>query len=214
MKRGLACHGHIVEHVAFLETQRGDDRQDTFDKAAPAWAIGSEAAFSPQDTLTENPFREVVRGLDPFEGNEGSEGGLQGQNLATSSRDETGRARGSLLEPSDDMHSQRFHELFELRPRQCAVAHTMPQMEHRVGEQLQRFADRGFFRTVVLKADELAQQMGPAKLSSQDVDPRVGASAIRDQDPGEHRAEHLLGDLGAAGLANEEDRHRRGDCAP
>jgi hypothetical protein len=80
VKRGLACCSHIVEHVSLLKAQRGDDRQDTFDKPAPVRAIGSEASFSPQDTLTENSFREVVRGLDPFEGNEGPE---RGRNVST-----------------------------------------------------------------------------------------------------------------------------------
>jgi hypothetical protein len=91
------------------------------------------------------------------------------------------------------MHSQRFHALLKGRPRQRSVTHPMPQMEHRVGEQLQRFADSGLFRAVVLKPDELAQQVDPTKLSSQDVDPRASAPAIGDQDPCERRAEQLPG---------------------
>ena len=119
MKCGLTCSGHVVEHVPPLQAQRGDDSQDPFDKPAPFRDIGSEAAFSPQDTLTENSLREVVRGVDPFDGDEGPEGGLQGQNFATPSRDEAGGTRGSLLDPS---HEDVFHQKLDLALRQAIIA--------------------------------------------------------------------------------------------
>jgi hypothetical protein len=67
MECGLTCSRHIVEHVPLLQAQRGDDRQDAFDKPAPVRAIGSEAALSPQNTLTENSLGEVIRWFDPFD---------------------------------------------------------------------------------------------------------------------------------------------------
>ena len=65
MKRGLACCRHVVKHAALLQAQRRDDRKDALVESAPARTIGSEAAFSPQDALTEYSFRGVVRGFDP-----------------------------------------------------------------------------------------------------------------------------------------------------
>jgi hypothetical protein len=48
----------------------------------------------------------------------------------------------------------------------------------------------------------------PAELPPRDVDPRISAPAVGDQDPGECRAEEFFGDLCAALGANEEQRHR------
>src|SRR5271163_4165529 len=107
-------------------------------------------------------------------------------------------------------------ELLERGSGLGPIAHVMPDVEHRLGEQLQCFPESPRLGTMGLKSSELPEQMCPAELPPCRVHPAVGAPTVRDQDPGERRAEQLLRNLGASPRANEEQRHvcRNGSPQP
>ena len=72
----------IVEDVAVLQLEGGDDGHHALGKAAARLAPGSEAAFAPQDRGTQVSFAKIVRGLYAIGVNEGPHRGLHVEDLA------------------------------------------------------------------------------------------------------------------------------------
>src|SRR6185312_1951103 len=128
---GFAGGGHVVEHVAPLHPQRGDDRENALYETAAVRAVGTEAGLAPHHAVADPVLAGVVCRLDAFDVGEGPERGLQLQDLAASACNGLDRARGALLKPGGNMRAEVLDEFLERGPCHGAIAHAMPNMEHR-----------------------------------------------------------------------------------
>src|SRR5271154_1102191 len=138
---GLARCGHVIEHIAFLKAKCRNDRQNALDEAAPVRAIGSETTFAPQNAWTQDTLARVVRRLDSLHEHEGPQRWFECEDLSASPGDFRDRTGRPVLQPTDDMRAQHLHELTKRCARHRPIAHAMPGVEHRLGQQLQRGSD-------------------------------------------------------------------------
>jgi hypothetical protein len=108
-KSVVASGGDIIEDVAILQTQRGDDGQNALNETATIVAVGPKAPLSPKDGVTDGSFGSVVGGLDAVDENKGPQRGPHLKNAAALLGDALhGRP---LRETSLDLRLDRSHEL-------------------------------------------------------------------------------------------------------
>jgi hypothetical protein len=67
----VTSFGEIIEHVAILLPQSGDDCHDALGKTTSAFALGAEATITPQHVGTDSPFGQVVGRFYAFHAHEG-----------------------------------------------------------------------------------------------------------------------------------------------
>jgi hypothetical protein len=62
--------------------KRGGDGEDALDETAAVYAMGSEAAFAPNDARSDATLREIIGWVDAVHANKGPEHRFELQNLA------------------------------------------------------------------------------------------------------------------------------------
>jgi len=61
----MAGIAQILDNASSLQAAGGAHRQNTLRIACPARALCAEAALAPQDSLSHQPFGQIVRRLHP-----------------------------------------------------------------------------------------------------------------------------------------------------
>ena len=129
----LTGFSEIVEHIALLLSQGGNDSHDAFDKTTSGVTLGSEARIAPQHTRTDLPFTWIVGRLDASDAHEGPQGGFTLENVTASSSGFVVFAGGALAEQLTDFLCNGLHLILEGSPAQCSSAHLMPAGKHQLG---------------------------------------------------------------------------------
>ena len=57
----------VIQHRTFLQPQGLDHGQHPLHEPAPRCAVATEGVLPPQHAQAQDPFRMIVRGLDPLD---------------------------------------------------------------------------------------------------------------------------------------------------
>ena len=168
----LTGFSEIVEHIALLLSQGGNDSHDAFDKTTSGVTLGSEARIAPQHTRTDLPFTWIVGRLDASDAHEGPQGGFTLENVTASSSGFVVFAGGALAEQLTDFLCNGLHLFLEGSPAQCSSAHLMPAGKHQLGLNQDSFANALRLAAALDESLEVAQQVCPAQLAQVHGQPR------------------------------------------
>lgn len=179
---GFAGADEVIEDVAALQLERGDDGHHALRETAAGLAPGSEASLAPQDRRAKASFAEVIRGLDALDVNKCPHRGLHVEDFATHPRDFWCMASDAALEEQLDAHANVLGGFLEPSAVHGPVADEVPLFEKLLGQAKQSSSDVGGRSLRLGNEVEIAQQMSPAKLPVFQAPALVGGPSVRHQD--------------------------------
>ena len=192
----------------------GHDGHHRFDKARAFRTLGAKAPFAPEDPGADRALGRVIGRFDPGMAHERPQGLPPFEEVPTGPFGCRGATRLTRFQQAFYLASDRPHRAGNARVGERAIADPMPPVKHVAGLCPQGVAHRSGTSIALAPGFAIAQQMGPAELSSPARIPAVGAPAIRHQIPPATLTQQLLGPLAIARQPYDKDGDVRGDRGP
>lgn len=141
------------------------NRHNPFRKATAGLALGAETAFAPQHAGSDQPLGQVIGRLDPFNMDEGPQGGFAFEDVPT------GRCRlgvgagGTEAEQFPHFGLHGLHLFLKGRAGYSAIANLRPPVKHQAGLGQEGFA-HGLGRATALDERlKVTEEVGPTELT-------------------------------------------------
>jgi len=204
----------VIQHRTFLQPQGLDHGQHALHEPASCCAVATEGVLAPQHAQAQDPFRMIVRGLDPLDRREQPQRRVQSQEVGAKGRCFGIRAGATLLQNALEFARDRVQPSLQARSVQFATAESPP-----VGEQafhdLQAYPANCFSGSSSIdQLLKVAFQVRPADLPQFQGKLAVDRPAVATDNAGDRIAQEGLQALEAAPEVNHEEGHRRGRRRP
>lgn len=128
----------IRQDVSLLLSQRRHGRQHALGETQPALALRAKTSLAPQHRSPQRSLSRIVGRLNALVVDECPQRDLQLEDIATGLGRLAVVNKGANLQQRTHFAADRSHRLLKRRPRQGAVPHAIPQVEHlgRLRQQL------------------------------------------------------------------------------
>ena len=159
---GLTGFREVIQYIAPLLSQCGDDSHNAFHEATSCFALGTEAAVAPQHTGTDLSLTKVIGRYHTFNAYECPQGLLTFEDVSAGSGGLAVVASRSLMEQFLDVLLNRVHLVLKGGPTHCSVPYLVPPLKHQIGLDEESFANPLRFVSPVHEGLEVTKEVCPA----------------------------------------------------
>jgi len=204
----------VFQHRTFLQPQGLDHGQYPLYEPAPRCTVATEGVLPPQHAQAQDPFRMIVRGLDPLDCREQPQRRVYRQKVDTKGGCLGIRAGATLLQNALEFARGRVQSGLQARSVEFTAAKCPP-----VGEQafhdLQTYPANCFSgSSSINELLKITFQVSPADLPQVQGQLAVSRPAVATDNAGDRLAQEGLQALKAAPQVNHKAGCRRGRSRP
>ena len=157
----IAGFSEVVQHIALLLFQGGNDCHDPFSKTTTCFALGSETHLAPEHTMADLPLAQVVGRFYAFDVHEGPQRLLAFEDVTAGTPGLVVGTGGSLSKQFAYLLLDQSHFRLEGGTSHRSISYPVPPCEHQVTLGEDSFADALGFTPAFDECLEVAQEVRP-----------------------------------------------------